>query len=453
MSSSGRDRPCPCGSGRQFADCCGRAGQSAGIPTRDSALTKLLAFAFHPAFDSDHSIAEVIFWGNLIRQGTTPELRWLLESEDATIKYNSWFLFDWEVDNSTVAELFLLEEHAQLSPPERDFVRRLGEAHLRLYEVEYVERGLGVHLLDLWTGERSFVIEPEATDRIVTWDLLGARVSADSSSGNIFEGGLYLYPAEVKDDIVRHFRRLHRRHHRKFPLDDLGTFFRKHGAVFHHLWLKLVAFPEPPQLVTAEGDPLVFCRSIFETDQPEVVRAELAARPEMRVTDDGRLSWREPGDGGERELGSWGIEGNRVVLDTTSQERASRGRAWLESLFGDRVRYRGTALEALEQTMNELRSRAPRRSPLAIEDVPDESASAVRELFDRHYQSWINRPVPALGNRSPRAAARAALWRPKLVDLLKRLENSTERSARSGRPGYDFSWIWRELGLSRPGNQ
>jgi hypothetical protein len=455
MSSWGRDHPCPCGSGRQFLECCGRGGPSAGISIRDSALTKLLSFAFHPAFDSDHSVAEVFFWGKLIHDAASPELRWLLDSEDATIKYNSWFLFDWEADHAsgTIVELFLHEEHSQLSPLERQFVRRLGDAHLRLYEVECVERGLGVHLFDLWTGDRLFVIEREATERVVTWDLLGARVSSDTIAGNIFEGGLYIYPAAVKDDIVRHFRRLHRRHHRKLPFDTLGTFFRKHGAVFHHLWLKLVAFPEPPQLVTAEGDRLVFCRSIFETDQPEAVRAELASRPELRVTPDGRLSWREPGDGRERELGSWGIEGSRLVLETTSQERAARGRAWLESLFGDRVRYRATALETLEQTMSELRSRSPRRSPGALEDVPDQGASAVRDLFDRHYHSWIDRPVPALGNRSPRAAARTTLWRPKLVDLLKQLENATERAARSGRPGYDFSWIWQELGLSRPGTQ
>ena len=453
MSSSGRNQPCPCGSGRPFADCCGRSVASAGVSIRDSALTKLLAFAFHPAFDSDHSIAEFLFWGNLIREGTTPELRWLLESEDATIKYNSWFLFDWEIESAaTVAQIFLQEEHANLSPAERQFMRRLCDAHLRLYEVECVERGLGVHLLDLWTSDRSFVIEREATDRIVTWDLLGARVSPDGTGGNVFEGGLYVYPADVKDAIIRHFRRLQRRHHRKQPFDTLSTFFRRHGAVFHHLWLQLVAFPDPPQLVTADGDPFVFCRSVFETDQPEALRAELAARADMRVMPDGQLSWREPGQDGQRELGSWGIQGNRIVLETTSQERASRGRAWLESLFGDRVRYRATALEALEQTMNELRTQPPRRSPLAL-DMPDESAGAVRELFDRHYRSWIDRPVPALGNRSPRAAARASLWRPKLMDLLKQLENAAERAARSGRPDYDFGWIWTELGLSRPGNQ
>src|SRR6185503_20449450 len=201
MSAPGRNQPCPCGSGRRFEECCGRSIQPpAGASVRESALGKLLTFAFHPAFDSDHSIAEQLFWGNLIKEGSTPELRWLLESEDATVKYNSWFLFDWEIESAaTVAQIFLQEEHANLSPAERQFMRRLCDAHLRLYEVECVERGLGVHLLDLWTSPRSFVIEREATDRILTSPLLAARVSPDGSGGNVLEGGLYVYPPAVKD--------------------------------------------------------------------------------------------------------------------------------------------------------------------------------------------------------------------------------------------------------------
>jgi hypothetical protein len=86
-----------------------------------------------------------------------------------------------------------------------------------------------------------------------------------------------------------------------------------------------------------------------------------------------------------------------------------------------------------------------------IEDMPPDDAGAIRELFDRHYRSWIERPVPALGNRTPRAAAAAALWRPKLVNLLKQLENASERATINGRPSYDFGWMWQELGLPRPG--
>lgn len=453
MSKVGRNDPCPCGSGRKYKQCCGpsdvaplTAANAATV--RESAVSKLLAFAFQPSFDSDHSVAEVLFWGDLLRDAVPHEVQWLLDSEDANIKYNAWFLFDWDVDGQgTVAELFLEDEAASLTLAERQFLERLTRANLRLYEVEGVQPGAGVRLVDLWTGARLFVIERTATEYMLTWDLLGARVAPDGAGGNVFEGGLYLYPAEAKSEIVSHFRRLYRRHQRRFPDDDSSGFFRKHGMVFNHLWLDLVAFPEPPQIVTPEGDPLIFCRSVFDTDQPADVCAAIRAQPDVRTIEDGRLVWSEAGDDGDRILGTWACEGNRLVLETTSRQRAERGRGWLEALAGDRVRHRATSLETIEQTMNELR----RRPSLEPEREPSEGdADEVQDFYDRHYTEWLDLPVPALGNRTPRAAARGKLWRSRLIDLLKQFENRAERAARHGRPPYDFRWIWRELGLERP---
>jgi hypothetical protein len=85
------------------------------------------------------------------------------------------------------------------------------------------------------------------------------------------------------------------------------------------------------------------------------------------------------------------------------------------------------------------------------QDLPTEAAGAVRELFDRQYRAWLDRPVPALRNRTPRAAAGTRLWRAKVVDMLKQLENAAERGSTTGRPAYDFRWLWQELGLARPG--
>jgi hypothetical protein len=458
MATTGRNEPCPCGSGRKYKHCCGNGeSQSKALIAsriRDSALAKLLTFAFHPAFDSDHAVAEVLFWGNLIRDSSNPDFEWILDSEDATIKYNTWFLFDWEAEDAgTVVDLFLEEAAAGLTPPEREFLQRLSQASLRLYEVESVKPGEGAYLVDLWSSTRLFVIERTATEEIVAWDLIGARVAPDGMGGNVFEGGLYLYPMESKDQVLRHFRRLHRRHHRKHPLDDANTFFRKNGVVFHHLWLSLVAFPEPPEIVTSDGDPLVFCRSVFDTDEPEAVRELLQSQPQIRVTGDGMLSWAEANGAMEHEVGTWSIEGRRVMFETTSQERATRGRAWLETIAGRRVRYRATALETIEQTMNELWRRRPKYpAPLAAAEPPVQEDGAVRELYDRHYHDWIDRPVPALANRTPRIAARSPLWRGKVVELLKGFENMSARGALDGRPPYDFQWVWRELGLERPGS-
>ena len=452
MTSGGRNDPCPCGSGRKHKDCCAggdaRVTAFAGSGTRDSAIGKLLTFAFQPAFDSDHAVAEAVFWGNLLRDGSVNEIQRLIESEDATIKYNTWFLFDWDADGcGTAADLFLEDEAARLSVSERQFLNRLAKAHLRLYEVESVDRGRGLRVLDLWSGTRLFVVERTATTQIVRWDLLGARVASDGLGGNVFEGGLYLYPAEARDRILSHFRKLHRRHHKKFPTDDSAAFFRKHGMVFHHLWLNLVAFPEPPQMTTAEGHTLIFCRVVFDSSHVEEVRNTLRRQAHVRPVEDGRLAWREPSDQGEREVGTWGFEGGRVVFETTSQERAARGRAWLERLVGDLVRYRATALETVDQALTALRTARPVNA-LARPDQVD--TGAVRDLYDRHYHTWLDRPAPTLGNRTPRAAAQTKVWRPRLIDLLKRIENGAERAALAGRPPYDFAWIWRELGLERP---
>ena len=350
MKSAGPNDRCPCGSGRKYKDCCGSAGDArvtsiTGSGTRESAIAKLLAFAFQPAFDSDHAIAEVIFWGDLIRDPGARDVQRLIDSEDATIKYNSWFLFDWDVEgNGTVADLFLESADARLSPGERQLLQRLARAQLRLYEVEAVDRGRGLRLLDLWTGTRLFVVERTASTQIVTWDLLGARVAPDGLGGSVFEGGLYLYPAEAKERIVAQFRRLHRRHMRRFQEDGAASFFRKHGVVFHHLWLNLVAFPKPPKVVTAEGDPLIFCRAVFDTQHLDQVRDAVRGRTDVHALEDGRVVWRDAAEDGVRDLGTWAFEGQRIVLETTSQERAARGRAWLEALAGDLVRYRATAL-------------------------------------------------------------------------------------------------------------
>lgn len=67
-----------------------------------------------------------------------------------------------------------------------------------------------------------------------------------------------------------------------------------------------------------------------------------------------------------------------------------------------------------------------------------------------NYRSWSDTPLPALGGRTPRHAARLKTTRPQLVALLKDMETRVERQRREGRPAYDFTWMWQELGLERP---
>lgn len=92
--------------------------------------------------------------------------------------------------------------------------------------------------------------------------------------------------------------------------------------------------------------------------------------------------------------------------------------------------------------------RAPAEpDPRPAEVPPEVEARVIGEYYDRHYRKWLDEPVPALENRTPREAAHLATLRPRLIALLKGFESGAERLRRDGRPAHDFSWMWQELGL------
>ena len=70
----------------------------------------------------------------------------------------------------------------------------------------------------------------------------------------------------------------------------------------------------------------------------------------------------------------------------------------------------------------------------------------VRAVKEKHYRSWVDEKIPALGGRTPREAARGnAKDREALALLLADLENHEARVPEAQR--LDVSALRRELGL------
>ncbi len=112
------------------------------------------------------------------------------------------------------------------------------------------------------------------------------------------------------------------------------------------------------------------------------------------------------------------------------------------------LRYRVTSTEDMKQTMVRAESRHRADAPNSLR--PDVEAELLQEYYEDHYRAWVDQPVPALDNLTPRQAAGDRRRRPKLIALLKEFENRAAHDAREGRPSYDFTWMWEELGLERP---
>ncbi len=463
MSAVGRNDPCPCGSGKKYKRCClGKDAPAPGAWTageRDSALERLMRFSRRAEFDGDRTAAELTFWGRRLERLTPAEAREAMDFEQSRFGFHEWFVFDCPLHGGgTIVERFLAREGGGLRSSERRYLERMRLSHLRPYEVQAVRLDEGLDLLDLWANKRVRVRERLATHQLVQWDVLAARVILGPDGELIVDGSPYLYPASAKDLILRVLRRLSRSLRGKLPGRDETTFFKNVGMAFHDLWLELVARRPLPRSVTAEGDEVVLCRAVFDVRDGAALEAALARHLELEREDDGRYAWlaaRADEAGFRRGFGTFVFEKGRVVLETMSRQRAERGRALLEAAAGPAVAYRATSSESVERALDRWRARPAvrdRRPARPADEVPPEAAAEIVQAFyERHYRGWLDEPLPALAGRTPREAAGLKSGRPKLIALLKDMENLSARERLEGRPSYDFGWMWGELGLPRPG--
>jgi hypothetical protein len=76
----------------------------------------------------------------------------------------------------------------------------------------------------------------------------------------------------------------------------------------------------------------------------------------------------------------------------------------------------------------------------------------VHATLDKQCRAVLHEPLPVLGDRSPRKAARTPAGREKLVIWLKFLENRSSSQIDPADPlaTYDLGWLWRELGVENP---
>lgn len=454
MSTVGRNDPCPCGSGKKFKRCClAREAPPAGAYTpgeRESALEALLRFSMRPEFEPDERAAQRTFWPAALDRLSEEESRRVFKHEQSHVGYREWFAFDYRLrSGATVVETFLGRQGDRLRSGERRYLERMRLSHFRLYEVAAVRPGEGLDLVDLWGGQRLRVRERLGTRQIVQWDVLATRVVLGPEDEPVLEGMPYLYPVESKATIVRALRRARRLYAEHVASSDLPAFFKWAGALYHDFWLKHVVLRPRPKVVTTEGDAIIFAKVFFDVRDAQAVREALAGHPDVAPQDDGSFRWSESTPEFSRSFGVFVFDGRRLIFETMSKQRAERGRRFVEGLVGEAVAYRVTRYEDVERAAE--RTSHDRAEPEPPDIPPETQEELVGQYYEQHYRKWVDEPLPALRGRTPREAAAQARERPRVVALLKEMENMSARQRLAGRAAYDFGWMWGELGIERPG--
>lgn len=135
------------------------------------------------------------------------------------------------------------------------------------------------------------------------------------------------------------------------------------------------------------------------------------------------VSWTKPGNKVNPSwdntiLGTVSAMDGALTATVNSRRRATRLRREIEKRLGGRVMFVRSVEESLEAMLADARSREP-RDP---DPEPPELAAVTAAMIDRHWTEWLDTPVPALENQTPRQAAKTPNGRERLAALLDEFE-------------------------------
>ena len=462
-----------------------KARRSSGRPAMDSdALDQTLSqevydFAVRRLYGPEAERAARQYFGSSNVESSDPE-----EEQGRVMNYQEWMLNDYRMtDHRRVMECFAIEEGPRLTPEQRALVDAwLRTRHLRLFEVQEVERGKGVRVQDLLTEEIFDIEDRTLSTTAPRWLILLTRMY-QASDRVCFTGQPLAVSPKEKDEVVTFFRDEWKAY-KSVRIDaHHSEFYRDHSRALELGFIRIRDGAAVPRVaITDEGHEIVLSKARFRLLDVDVVSTALGTSTEFRQS--GPYSpeiglvpivWMDTGrsrvpksatppehgviaqshfmpngpDHPEDRVLTLG-ELTLQLLDATleisciSRERLKACKALLKEMCGTALRQVG------KDTFEKFDARLPHRAA-ADEEFPHaiQLPKAERERIIRHMSmQWLDGPVPALDNRTPREAMKTPHGREQLRELFKYMEYLDERSGtRPEDMTMDLDMLRRELGL------
>lgn len=484
---TGRNEPCPCGSGKKFKKCCGREApieslllpddQRTGTPIDD--YFELLPFlALH-----EQKIVQFEADGPELKKARNRYEKRYRPGEDGGLldsHYMSWLYLDLRFGKShmTIVERVLDDPMtARLSEPGPTCLRHMADSYATFYEV--IDDGRDVLLLEeLGTGKlwsvhyyHELYEVPAGKGEIWYTRLMGPPDRA------LCYTTPYVYERETRAQFKRGVTGLAKDFSRSklsigVPAERLFAESQKEATLFWAEYIHvannaaaemLSSVPSKwpdfaaglPHLVNTDREDIVFTEMHFRVkDEPEVRKrlAKLKSFP-YDETDDSWTWLKAPSrtfpDEPRTSLGHFRFKDGRLVTEANSRERAAR----LEV----KLKYHLRGLLVLEKTLYRQVEDIPPPPPEEAEKMRRENEELnarpeVREALRKHkehhyFERWPRQKVPALGNITPLQAAKTEAGRRKLIDLLDYYDRMQDADP-SEQPKVDFDRLRLMLGLA-----
>lgn len=463
---SGRNNPCPCGSGAKYKRCCGRAwGLPHGFTSADidNARHRVRRFLARPGWADVVAKAEREFWIVDDVWSSSSERSSQIRSVASPGVLENWLFFDFEFEpRRTVVDAFL-ESTPGLSAGEQRYLRAMRHSSLQLYELVDIHVGKSITFRGLLSGEFVRVAaKGPPIFRSPKWERGAARfVPRDSAGQPEFNKSCEMLPfssMSARDTtLADDFRKMHDELREARPdIDEV----RRWGMIvprLHAAWCRWFSRPQPI-VAKDDGDPLEIATVYFDVIDPDRVATALdGTRVFMRKTRRATGQWwiwidaKREVEGRESPMPmGWAqlVAGRRLALHVSSLNRAGQGRQLLEGLVGQHLRYRQTTCKAVS---DDAATRQRIKDGKIWASQPSElSSTALAEVelaTIQYYERWLDEQLPELDDKTPRQAAESPELRPRLVPIVKDFEREYESALEGNDPGYDPTWLREALNL------
>lgn len=468
MNKTGRNDPCPCGSGKKYKKCCLASAEDPDFQyrrfrqTHAGLIPKLMKFAFE-TMGPEVEQAWEDFNDHESVEDFDPEA-------PINVLFMPWFLFNCVIESqptgsiefseTTIAELFLLEKGKSISSDEEMLLHSYVRCPYTLCEVVEVKAGVGMTLLDLLRRIKYEVVERSASETLKRGEIIYCATSDVAGlRSNVGMGPYALRPTakrdvlELREWIVAETgsEKIAIEHLHEFEYDIRGLYL----SILRGMFI-------PPRLANTDKDPFLPHKLYFDIDSADgafhglkalaegwkesdlldggtieaglIVKAEI---PWLGGTEEARKRL-----GGPVLLGLLKIDEDRLVVEVNSKERAELIRQIVEERLGNTAAYKTTLIEPIESSIEERwKATAPGSSSssdaedrdhsdfISFDDAQPEVRAMMEEVSRQHWESWFDLPVPALNNMTPREAAKTDKGRELLDSLLLFYENTQANSS------------------------
>jgi hypothetical protein len=454
---TGRNQPCPCGSGKKFKKCC----LNKAAPPSHELYYRRLSQAHDRLVDRLVSHAGRIFGRESIHVAMHDFLLWPEEDDEVTEEsldragplFWPWYVFNWEYisfdggpelpgpTGRTVAELYAEKQGGKLDSLEQRLIDGINRKPYSFLEVQSVDMGRGMTLTDILKGNRIEVQEHTGSQYVNPGDILFGRAVDVDGVGMLIGLSPTLIPPGRKAEVIQ-FRKQLRRGRSAVTDDILNSWHIETRELYFNIDRSLHVMPK---LQNTDGDAMEFHRLVYEVSSTDaafrklcdlcltMMPEELAADAEFEENSRmvrveipwDRLGHKKMSGMPNTVLGRILIDGTRLTAEVNSAQRAKALRREIDARLGEAGRFKVDEIQDFDAMMS-------RHTAGSAESIPSseheelmqhpEVQAQVAEMFSRHWQSWVDQEIPALGGKTPREAVKTTDGREAVEALLKDAE-------------------------------